>query len=530
MRITSSIVIKWARSRMLHAFILAHVFLLPINVSLAGTDSTYECGGVVETEVWNLWDHNVSIYLNHWLLQERLLKQGDVWALYDFQTYTHNVVSMARRCDRTNRLRKIAALIDVAYKALEGGTSSSPGRRWVCRGGRRCSDKNRMINTEVKLCSLQFLGVASSTANALALSEADLSDDDKAFVNDTVQIVLEHLLRWSNEQAVHSIQQAKNAKPQDINSGSSALFFTDKPLWLITIYAELAGILQSQGNLDLEGIPSENRAQLALHLNELLQFFSARTSMRHVNNERLGEVDLADIDRGYWRRYIENRYAGYERTEKPVVCVYSGNDKNKFQLEVRVPPDRVPLRKDIGWDISHARRFVHALDALERNRQALKNLFHLKEEQLPLPNITIAFANTLVSLVWNGDKEKPLFSNYWSGANGWFRVGYDNGTGQCREGIPPYGLTFTFLSGGYITWARYQPIIGMLGQRLYELISHPDGGSSAFILKYYSRFSKSASPQNKVHSKFKFLPSLVGVINKGGGVQSPGHLNVKHQN
>ena len=519
-------VIKWARSRTLLAFILTHALLFYVDASFAGTDSPFHCGGSVETEVWNLWNHNVSNYLNHSLLQDRLLKQGDVYALYDFQTYTHNVVAMARRCGRTDRLSKIAALVGAAYKALEGGTISSPGRRWVCRGGRICNSTNRLINTEVKLCSVQFLAVASSTANALALCEAELNDDDKAFVKDTVQIVLEHLLRWSNDQAVHSIQKAKNAKPHDINSGSSALFFTDKPLWIITIYAELAGIFQSQGNLGIEDISSKNMAQLALHLNELLQFFSARTSIRHVNNGRLGKVDLADIDRGYWRRYVDNRYAGYEKTEKPVVCVYSGNDKTKFQLEVRVPPEKVQLRNDIGWDISHARRLVHAFDALDRNRQAMKKVFHLTEAQLPPPNITIAFANTLVGVVWNGDKEKPLFSNYWCGANGWYRVGYDIGIRQCCEGIPPYGLTFSFLSGGYITWARYQPIIGLLGQRLYELISHPDGESSAFIFKYYSRFGKSASSQAKAHSKFKFLPSLVGVINKSAGIQRPDSLNV----
>ena len=51
----------------------------------------------------------------------------------------------------------------------------------------------------------------------------------------------------------------------------------------------------------------------------------------------------------------------------------------------------------------------------------------------------------------NGDATQPLFSNYWSGVNGWYRVAYDNGADQCREGYPPYGLTDSFPTGGYLT-------------------------------------------------------------------------------
>ncbi len=120
-------------------------------------------------------------------------------------------------------------------------------------------------------------------------------------------------------------------------------------------------------------------------------------------------------------------------------------------MDVQVSPDTVPKRQDTGWDISHARRLVHALDALERNRDAMKAIFSLNDGQLPAIGLPSAFAGTLVAVVWNGDTANPLFSNHWSGANGWYRVAYDNGTGQCREGSPPYGLADSFPTGGYIT-------------------------------------------------------------------------------
>lgn len=111
-------------------------------------DADFACGGSVEAEVWEAWDGNVRDYLRQSQLDARLIKQGDVYALYDIQTYTHNMVSMASRCNRTNRLKEVAGLIHIAYDALEPGTQSSPGRRWVCRGGSICNDKNRLLNQE----------------------------------------------------------------------------------------------------------------------------------------------------------------------------------------------------------------------------------------------------------------------------------------------------------------------------------------------------------------------------------------------
>jgi len=117
-------------------------------------------------------------------------------------------------------------------------------------------------------------------------------------------------------------------------------------------------------------------------------------------------------------------------------------------------------------------------------------------------------------VVWNGDKENPLFSNYFSGANGWYRVAYDIGIGQCREGTPPFGLTISFPTGGYITWARHNPTIGLLGQRLYELTSSKDGKVNPFIIKYYPGLRKSVPAQKINLPRFMFLPSLVGIMNE----------------
>jgi hypothetical protein len=482
----------------------------------AGQDDRFSCGGSVETEVWTLWDKGVRDVVTKQQLQARLLDKGDVYALYDIQNDTQSVVSMASRCGRTSRLREIARLVDTAYGALEQGPPRSPARRWVCHGGSSCNEKNGLLGKEVMLDSLQFLVLASSVANVLATSGTQLTDEDKTFIRKTVLIVREHVLRWGDDKAIAAIQKAAKATPQDVEGDSPELLFLDRHLWMITLYAECAGILDAWERRSLGdiGITAGDKERFRKHLSSLLQFFIKRISLQKDASGRLGNVNLADLDRGYWRLFFDNRYAGYEGKQKPVVCDYLKNDKTKFTMDTVVPVDTVPIRQDIGWDISHARRLVPALDALERNREAMKKIYSISDSQLPATGLPLTFANTLVAVVWNGDENKPLFSNWWSGANGWYRVAYDNKTGQCREGYPPYGLTDTFATGGYAAWARYRPVIGSIGQRLYHLVSSPEGASSPFITQYYKEFSESASDQVRTLWKFMFFPSLVGVNNK----------------
>ncbi|HJV84459.1 MAG TPA: hypothetical protein VJ698_03210 [Noviherbaspirillum sp.] len=467
-----------------------------------------------------MWDADVRNYLQRQLLHDRLLQQGDVYALYDFQTFTHNAVSMARRCGRVDRLSEIAMLVDEAYQAMEPGTTRSPGRKWICRGGSICTEKNHLLNAEVMLTSVQFLGLASSLANALAVSARPLSRRDRVFVRDTARIAAEHLLRWGNDEAIKRIEVNTGTGPEQVKDGGSELFFTDKPLWQITIYAEVAGIWYrkdpSLATMD-NTVERTEDARMRRHVRTLLRFFSARVSYHTPGkgkpvHAKAAHGKAADLDRGYWRHYADGRYAAYEGAQKPVVCSAADDGGKDFRLDVRVPAESVPRRKDTGWDISHARRLVHALDALELNRAAMKAVYALDDTQLPPTGLAAAFANALVADIWNGDTERPLFSNYWSGANGWYRVAYDNGTGQCVEGTPPYGLSNAFPTGGYVTWARYNPVIGLLGKNLYALANRSDAQARDFIDRYYRPLGPVSGAQGRMLSRFMFVSSLAGSV------------------
>jgi hypothetical protein len=496
------------------------IILLSLFASVgaaAQRTNDFSCSSEIEAEVWSLWDETVRSHVQQHLMRNRLLQQGDVYALYDIQTFSHNAVAMARRCGRTKRLAEMGRVYSQAYRALSAEEGDGNGRRWICKGGKICNTTNGQINKEVMLASVQFLGLASSVANALALS-ADLNDPEaENYIAETVGVVSQHLLHWGDSDAIHRAKQNARATPDDVKGESSNLFFTDKSLWQIAIYAELAGILYAGERRMPElvrTIDARERARMRAHLEALLQFFTSRLSFRNAPNDPFADSQMADVDRGYWRLYPDGRYAGYEGEAKPVVCSTAEPGSKRLKPLVRVPAQEVERREDTGWDLSHARRLVHALDALERNGQAMKAIFSLSEKQLPSPQLPKAFANQLIGAVWNRDAARPLFSNFLSGANGWYRVAYDNGTGECVEGFMPYGLSDAFPTGGYLAWARYKPMIGQLGRQIYWLSESDEPNDVMFMQRYYTALSPSAGKLENAIARFMFLPSLIGAMRK----------------
>lgn len=199
----------------------------------------------------------------------------------------------------------------------------------------------------------------------------------------------------------------------------------------------------------------------------------------------------------------------------PATCAKTANG-HAIQYS-KAALDAAPIVQDLGWDISHARRLVHVLDALDRNRSAMKQVYRLADEDLPPPDLAKRFATQLLASVWNRNAQNPLFSNWMSGANGWYRVAYDNGTGRCVAGSPPYALTNAFATGGYITWARYYPLLATLGQTIYVASQSTEGDAGAYIHAYYPRlaFQTGDKPsQVQVIERLMFWPTLVAAAGR----------------
>jgi hypothetical protein len=462
------------------------------------------CHGPLAQKTWQRWDEAGQAYATQ-VLHNRLLGQGDTYVLYDLQTLFHNLLAMSERCGNAARLRQMAALVQTAYGRLEPDAPGSIRRHWVCRGGAVCNSGNKLLNTEVMLTSVQFLAFAIHAATALQ-AQLDLQPQDRAFVQQTALVAAEHLLRWGDARAVQALHASLAATPQDVADGRSRYFLTDKVLWQLAIYARLAGLLQRNPDLvTVLDLSTQQWQQLRTHAQALSALVKRRVTQTTATDNRGRAVQLSDLDVGYWRYH--HPYAGYEGTLKPAVCDTAADGTRRAVLQV--PPSSVPVRDDIGWDISHARRLVHYFDAINAHRAAFTAVWQEQTQGQPSSAVMQGFAHQLLVRVWNQDADYPLFANYYSGANGWYRVAYDNGTGRCIEGYPPHWLTDSFVTGGYPSWAAWQPQLGQLAWRLYALAESKSPADQAFVARYYRGLTKSASTTVQLLQQLMFWSSLI---------------------
>jgi predicted Zn-dependent protease with MMP-like domain len=133
--------------------------------------------------------------------------------------------------------------------------------------------------------------------------------------------------------------------------------------------------------------------------------------------------------------------------------------------------------ENIGWDLSHARRFVNVFQTLYETKDYLGLNF-------PGDNILKMFANQFAYRVFNGDFEYPLFSNYFDGTNGWYRVDYDK---RKNFGYGPSDMSITAYSGGFMFWKDYNPDIKIIANSLYALIHTSNQEKLDFLNQRYEK-------------------------------------------
>ena len=92
---------------------------------------------------------------------ENGIKAGDVFALYNIQVYTGNLLRYAENSGEGAILEDLAAIYAKASPYL---TADKDGlREWTLgKGSRDAAENPRLIGREVQLCSMQFLYLAAS--------------------------------------------------------------------------------------------------------------------------------------------------------------------------------------------------------------------------------------------------------------------------------------------------------------------------------------------------------------------------------
>lgn len=212
---------------------------------------------------------------------------------------------------------------------------------------------------------------------------------------------------------------------------------SDTDIWIILAVAEV--MMLSKGYGGKYKLKSDFLVSLAGYLEKSFGLIKSRLTAtdigRLTNKSKHGML----LDAGLWRDHPDYIYSDYTGTKFPGWKASSVEGK----LEVR-------SSVSVGWDLSHARRFVQLTDTVDA-------LFRFKAElKIDLPialgrNDLDGIARQTVLGTWNGSIADPRFKNYLDGSNGWFRVNYRN---RPNFGYPPYGLDSEFIYAGFSHWAQ----------------------------------------------------------------------------
>ncbi|MBI2446113.1 carboxypeptidase regulatory-like domain-containing protein [Candidatus Micrarchaeota archaeon] len=405
---------------------------------------------------------------------ESNLRLGNPYILYDVETQTINLLEYAARYPDYAMLDQLAQLYSSSFAHLNRTPDGT--RQWLC-GGPACTvyDSSTYHDQEVMLVSLQFIHPLARMLHEItkvppAVRTAAMNEfTSKA----TPIVVTDHLQRWmygpkrwevrgwgcrfENDTQIGGVTIPKGTRVDgDYNLyeyveaklnrslGDTPGYcnaVTDWELWAASAASETLAAHQR----DAQTVPltAEQVRQLTRFVDAMTRLLQDRTSLKPLTDFQGNAVYGLNVDLGAWDQHPENAYAGYAGAE--------------FPTEAQKMPTQ-----NAGWDVSHGRRFVNVFESLHANRNATGQTFPDAADMKRL-------ANQFAYGAFNKDFDKPRFSNFMDGSDGWYRVGY-HGPGY---GYAPGALSKDALEGGYGTWSQYNPDVKAALETIWKFFMIP---------------------------------------------------------
>ncbi len=250
---------------------------------------------------------------------------------------------------------------------------------------------------ECYLCNEEyFVPVASLLELIARLNPAERTPAMKQFAAEYVPIlVIDHILRLDIAQEMRDQMNHRTANLRRPN-------MSEEEIGVVTAAASVLGAYAADPKL--VALSSDNLAKLK----DLIKVGVDRFQFsRTLTKDSQGRTCATYFDGDYdW--HDDFAYAGYHGEKVPT------------------PADKAKV-KGASWDIGHFNVVPVLLRTLYDNRPATGVDFPKKED---LEYI----GNQYAYHVFEGDYKKPLFTNYFDGNDGWYRVGY---LGRSGYGISP---------------------------------------------------------------------------------------------
>ncbi len=418
--------------------------------------------------VWN----NRKIVLQEEMKQR--LRAGDVYVLYDMGVYTDNLLKYADKTHDVKLLNDLTRLYLISYSYLILDKDGYKKWFFTIKDSQIAKENPSLVGKEVKLCSCQFLYTVTALIDAIThLAPGQRTPLMQKFVKKFASVAKhDHYERWVPVDSEIMLKKFENplAEKEKFQNAVS-----DQEMFV------LSGVVQllAANRQDPVLVPLTVREKKAF-----LDFVDVGT--RLLKN-RLTPTNLTDFngqpikglnfDVGLWSDYADYAYAGYTGEQYPL------------------PKDRKQIA-NVGWDISHARRFVDVFDVLYDNRAVTGQSF-------PDNEVMKGLANQVAYGVFNRDFKKPLFTNFMDGTNGWYRVGYAN---RKDFGYGPYKSSSAIPEGGYGFWSRFNPDIRKLLSAFWDWAKRAKQNKDKDFLKYYN---DGYWKENGSIQLLEFLPTIV---------------------
>jgi hypothetical protein len=448
---------------------------------------------------------------------------GSTQILYDLENSTINLLEYAATCGDRSILSDLVEVYSVPfekdpagnYRYLDHPTSTTgallPHWEWI--------DQRFTPLREVGLSSAQFVYAVSRLVAILAsLPSKDQLPSDATFIGNVLPIVRDsHLSRWifSTTDRKYSVNawgcanngvrvtsafnhrefvDAKLARTLG-NNLSYCNVVLDHDLWIASSVLELLSVAGSSVTF----APTE-LARLTTYEQAVYKLVQSRiVAVPGLSNYARDPVVGTDFDTKSWYQHRDYNCVTYTGWPFPILPGDAGSP-------CAAAPDGI-----VGWDISHARRFVHVFDSLYRNRLLAGSA------AFPTACEMQGFANQIAYRIFDRNWSQPRFTNFFDGTNGWHRVGFASNNNRQGFGIPPFALSEAIGTGGFLTWSAYNSDLGRIGRSIYDLYvrAATDPAAASFMSTYYGGFYINGVFQPAKRNGYEAIqiyPTLLGIV------------------
>lgn len=463
-------------------FILSFIFIPCIaQAKLPNAEQNHE-------QIRQLWNQKKAQYI-------QMIKRtkDNTGILYDIQGETNNLLKYAGYSRQYALLDELISLyllsLDTLTETDQYLFSYFPGDSRVSvhrlnKKYRMWVDNQKPVGQETILDSAQFLYVLSEAVSIISdIEKEKRTPIMKEALSKFIPLLLEHYNRWIfntpgpfqvagwgcryNGESVSAVMnhyefltKKLERKLGNGNSPSYCNVVQDIDMWIIAGVANILAV--SKKEKELVNMTPQEYGKFLNYVRMGANLLESRITLTKLKNFDGRRVVGAIFDPGIFDEHPDYDHVGYTGPAFPDKI-----SSNKLGYQGR----------GVGWDLSHARRFVHVFDALLKSGDIL-------DLDFPTKAVMKQMANQLVYATFNRDFQKPLFTNFMDGTNGWYRVNY---AGRPGFGYGPWDMSINVFDGGYGFWSVYNRDIKKVFSGFWDMMESNDPAMRKHVAEHYGK-------------------------------------------